>query len=190
MNLPTQTVEPKHSMRRTAAWIIALLLIAVAIFLASGGVTHNAERPGIFGTRANLFTDLNLIAQLLLLAGLCAGALLARKGNIPAHQYLQTGLVLFNIILTFFIMLVAYAEYVIPGMPAELSQAHGIVSTIHSILGLAAILCGVYLVLRMNRLLPKSLRIKAWKTLMRITLGLYLLVGLIGVGVYYVWFMR
>lgn len=160
------------------------------MFLALGGPTGIAALPGIFGTRANLFSDLNLVAQIVLLLGLCVGAVFARRGHITTHQYNQTGWVLLNIVLTIFIMVVAYSEYVAPGLPGELSLAHGIVSTIHAILGLLAIICGVYLILRMNKLIPKQWRIKWWKNLMRITLGLYILVGVFGLGIYYVWYVR
>ena len=149
-----------------------------------------AARPGIFGTKANLFSDLNLIAQIILLIGLTLGMVLARRGHITAHQYNQTGWVLFNIVLTIFIMVVAYYENVIPGLPGVLSQAFGIVSTIHAALGLLAISCGIYLILRMNQRIPKKWRIKGWKRMMRLTLVLYLLVGVLGLGIYYVWFIR
>jgi uncharacterized membrane protein YozB (DUF420 family) len=135
-------------------------------------------------------SDLNLIAQVVLLLGLSLGAVLARQGNIAAHQYNQTGWVLFNIVLTIFVMLVAYYQYVIPGLPGNLSQAYSIVATIHAALGSLAILCGVYLILRMNQLIPKNWRIKWWKRLMRLTLALYWLVGILGLGIYYIWYLR
>lgn len=185
--------QPAASTRRTqtaVSILIGLFLLGSAIFLASGGITHIAERRGIFGTKANLFTDINLIAQIALLLGLVVGAVFARRGNITAHQTIQTGMVLFNVVLTIFIMAVAYIEYVIPGLPGELNQAYVLISTAHSALGLLAIFCGVYLILRMNHLLPKSWQIKSWKSLMRLTLGLYLLVGLIGLGVYYFWYIQ
>ena len=49
--------------------------------------------------------------------------------------------------------------------------------------------CAVYILLRMNGLLPKALRIKWWKNLMRFTLGMYLLVGLFGLATYVVWYV-
>ena len=175
--------------RRNASLLILVAVIGLSVFLALGGPTGIAARPGIFGTKANLFSDLNLIAQIILLIGLNAGAYLARRGNITAHQYNQTTWVLFNIVLTIFIMIVAYYEYVIPGLPVNLNRAFGLISTIHAILGLFAIFCGVYLILLMNRRLPKKWRIKWWKRLMQITLALYVLVGLIGIGVYYAWYV-
>ena len=145
---------------------------------------------GFLALKANLFSDLNLIAQVILLIGLTLGMVLARRGHITAHQYNQMGWVLFNIVLTIFIMVVAYYEYVIPGLPGVLSQSFGIVSTLHAALGLLAISCGVYLILRMNQRIPNKWRIKGWKRMMRLTLALYLLVGVLGLGIYYVWFMR
>ena len=189
----TEKTKPSGANRQTkriVALALAISLIALSVFLALGGPSGIAARPGIFGTKANLFSDLNLIAQMVLLIGLSVGMILARRGHITTHQYNQTGWVLLNIVLTIFIMLVAYYDYVMPGLPGVLSQAFGIVSTIHAALGLLAIACGVYLILRMNQLIPKKWRIKGWKRMMRLTLVLYLLVGVLGLGIYYVWYMR
>jgi len=155
-----------------------------------GGPTGIAARPGIFGTKANLFSDINLISQVVLLLGLSVGYYLARRGNIAAHQYNQTAWVLFNIVLTIFIMIVAYVEYVLPGLPGNLRHAYGLVSSIHAALGLLAIFCGVYLILRMNQWIPRKWRIKWWKKLMRLTLALYWLVGVFGLAIYYFWYIR
>jgi uncharacterized membrane protein YozB (DUF420 family) len=190
MTVKTRAGTPAPSVKRTVTIIIVLGLIAASIFLVLGGPTGIAARPGIFGTKANLFSDLNLIAQILLLSGLGVGFYFARKGNITAHQYIQTGMVLFNIVLTVFIMVVAYVEYVIPGMPQNLPSAYGLVSTIHAIIGLAAIACGIYLLLRMNKLIPVKWRVPWWRKLMRVTIGLYWIVGLLGLAIYYVWYMR
>jgi hypothetical protein len=187
MAAQTKTKAPVNDVKRVFTISLVVFLIASAIFLALGGPTHIARLPGIFGTHANLFSDINLIAQIVLLAGLTVGYFLAHQGNITAHQYNQTAWVLFNIVLTIFIMIVAYYEYVL--VPGEVSTLHGIVATIHAILGLLAILCGVYLLLRMNQLIPKRWRIRWWKKLMQLTLGLYLLVGVIGLGIYYVWYI-
>ncbi len=190
--MTTKPTAPTPSRRTKWAVTVCLVIILIGsgVFLALGGPSGIAARRGIFGTKANLFSDLNLIAQIVLLLGLSIGAVFARKGHISTHQYNQTGWVLFNILLTIFIMIVAYYEYVIPGLPGNLSQAFGIVSTIHAALGLLAIGCGVYLILRMNQLIPKKWRIKGWKRMMRLTLALYLLVGLLGLGIYYVWYVR
>jgi hypothetical protein len=51
-------------------------------------------------------------------------------------------------------------------------------------MGTLSILAGLFLILRMNNALPNPMRITWWKNLMRITFGLYLLVGIGGVALY------
>ncbi len=181
--------EPDRRLKRILITALVVFLIGFSIFLAMGGPTGLAARPGIFGTRANLFSDFNLIAQIILLLGLTVGFFLARRGNITAHQYNQTTWVFVNIVLTIFIMIVAYYENVITRLPGVMSRAFGVVSTIHAILGLAAIFCGLYLIFRMNQWIPVGWRIKGWRKMMRLTLALDWLVGLFGLGIYYVWFI-
>jgi len=182
--------KPSRKLKWTLALSLLVILIGASVFLAVGGPAGLAKSPGLFGTKANLFSDLNLIAQIVLVAGLSLGMVLAHRGNITAHQYNQTTWVLFNIVLTIFIMSASYFQNVLPGLLGNLNQAFGLVSTIHAVLGLLAILCGVYLILRMNKLIPKKWRIKNWKRLMRLTLALYILVGVFGLGVYYFWYIR
>jgi uncharacterized membrane protein YozB (DUF420 family) len=181
---------PNRILKRTLAVLLILFLIAASVFLALGSSSGIAARPGVFGTRANLFSDINLTAQLVLLVGLSVGAVFARRGNISTHQYNQTTWVLINIVLTIFIMVISFSENILPGIPANLRQAHAAISTVHASLGLVTILCGVYLLLRMNKLIPKKYRIRWWQNLMRVTLGLYWLVGLLGVVTYYIWYIR
>ena len=181
---------PNRALKITLAVLLVLFLIAASILLALGRSSGIAAGPGLFGTRANLFSDINLITQLVLLVGLTVGAVFARRGNISTHQYNQTTWVLINIVLTIFIMIMSFSENILPGIPANLSEAHAAISTIHAGLGTLTILCGVYLLLRMNQLIPKKYRIKWWKNLMRLTLGLYWLVGLLGIATYYIWYIR
>jgi len=176
-------------MKTAVTILIVLGIFGLALLFATAGMTGLVARPGFLGTEATMFSDLSLVAQFLLLAGLLIGYFFARRGNIEAHQYIQTGMVLFNVVIVFFVMIVGIIDYFLPEMPERFGSGYGIVTTIHGILGLTAIFCGVYLLLHMNRILPKRYRVKWWRTLMRLTLGLYWLVGLIGLGVYYFWFM-
>jgi uncharacterized membrane protein YozB (DUF420 family) len=181
---------PARSMKKTNAVLMILALVSSSIFLAWGILTGIAAQPGIFGTKASLFSDLNLIAQILLLLGLGVGAYFARKGNLSAHKYLQTGMVLFSIVLTCFIMIPAFVKYTLPEIPDNLPIDYNLVSTIHGVMGLVAIGCGVYLLLQMNALIPIGWRVSWWKSLMRLTFALYWLVGLLGLATYYLWYMR
>ncbi len=182
---------PRRAVKVVVAGVVGLALITLASFLILGRNAGLANQPGIFGTRGSLFADLNLIAQVLLLAGLTAGFFLARRGNISAHQYNQTSWVFFNLVLTIFIMAVSFNRQVVPGIPEKLVRTYYSVSSLHAALGAITILSALYLVLRMNGLLPQAMRgtKRWWKNLMRATLGMYWLVGLFGIGTYYFWYV-
>lgn len=190
-NAPQKPDTPAPSGKIVAAVLIGLLLVGTTIFiLVQRNATSLGGGQGLFGTRAGFFADVNLVAQIILLLGLTVGYGLARRGNIPAHQYNQTAWVLFNIVLTVFIMALVFNVQVRPGIPDNLRDAYGLTATLHAVLGTITILCGIYILLRMNKLLPKALRVSWWKGLMRATLGLYWLTGLFGVGTYYFWYIR
>jgi plastocyanin/uncharacterized membrane protein YozB (DUF420 family) len=170
--------------------IVGFFLLIVSLFLILVGSGRGfATNAGIFGTRASLFADFNLIAEIVLLLGLMVGYVFAKTKHISAHQYNQTTWVLFNVVLVVFIMLVSFFRTVIIGIPANLLRAYYAVSTVHAVLGGITVVCGLFILLRMNKLLPKFLRIKWWKNLMRFTLGMYFLVGFFGLATYVIWYV-
>jgi uncharacterized membrane protein YozB (DUF420 family) len=187
MDTQLKTNDPYRTIRNIFKVVIFLALAIASVFLVSGNLNGLAHQPGFLGTRAHLYSDINLLAQILLLAGMTVGFFLAHYGKIDAHQYNQTTWVLFNIVLAICIMIIRFSEDVISGLPANLQQAYAIVGIIHAVLGSLAIICGVYLLLRMNKLIPKAWQVPWWKNLMRVTLGLYLATGLLGVITYFVW---
>jgi plastocyanin len=193
---------PSRNVKIAVAILVGLLVVGTAIFiLVRRSAVSLSGGEGFLGTRAGLFADLNLIAEIVLLVGLFVGFVLVRTGNAPAnrqnreawiaaHQYNQTTWVLFNLVLTLFIMAMVFFGQVAPEMPDNLRDAYGLVSTLHAVLGMVTVVCGVYILLRMNKLLPKALRVAWWKNLMRGTLALYWVVGLFGLGTYYVWYIQ
>ena len=52
-----------------------------------------------------------------------------------------------------------------------------------------SLIAGLWLVLQMNDILPKSMHIGWWKTLMRLTLAGYWIVALLGFTMYYYWYV-
>ncbi len=127
--------------------------------------------------------DINLVAQLLLLAGLITGFFLARVKRFDQHGNLQTAMVLFNLVLIAIIMLPSFYSYVVAGGSTTGRVAQLLI--VHGILGLLVQAVALYLVLRMRtKLLPKSLRVGAVKPLMRGTLAAWTLIVVIGVGIY------
>ena len=188
---PKKAPSPPAPLKLAIAVMVGMFLILISLVLLIIGPGKGfATGTGLFGTRASLFADINLIAELLLLFGLTVGFGLALTHHVSMHQYNQTFWVLFNIVLEVFIMLVSFTRQVVIGIPAKLLRPYYATSAVHAILGTITVLCGVYILLSMNRLLPKMLRISWWKNLMRFTLGMYWLVGLFGLATYFVWYVQ
>lgn len=128
--------------------------------------------------------NVNLIAQLLMIAALWVGSYFAHTQQIAKHRQVQTTVVLVNIFFIAFIMVTSLYSYVILGGTATGTVAWLMI--IHGALGLVAELTGIYLVLRMRtHLIPPRFRVRNFKLLMRSLLGLWTLVVVLGFGIYY-----
>ena len=159
---------------------------AAAIFVIEASGKWTAK--GFIGP-AELIPDLNLTLELLLVAGLTFGYWLAKRGNIAAHRYNQTVWVLLNTVLVALIMARGMENAAFESA-AEFSQIHIWVPWLHATVGAATVASGLWLVLQMNGLLPKRLHVRGWKTMMRVTLWGYWVVALLGLTIYYLWFLR
>ncbi|MGH2614831.1 MAG: hypothetical protein ACRDJC_06300, partial [Thermomicrobiales bacterium] len=137
-----------------------------------------------FGSR--LASNLNLVAQLLLLAGLLYGYVLARRKRFEQHANVQTAMVLLNLLLIAFIMapsFYGYAAYVGEGgaVTAPIAQ----LMVVHGVLGAAVAVYAMYLVLRMRtQWIPERFRVRNIKLAMRVTLAFWTLLVLLGLGIY------
>jgi plastocyanin/uncharacterized membrane protein YozB (DUF420 family) len=131
-----------------------------------------------------LSSEINLVAQLLILAGLWVGFFFARRKQIPRHQAMQTTMVLTNSFFILFVMFTSFYNYVIAG-----GTTTGIVANlmlVHGLLGLVAELTGIYLILRMStKILPVRLRVRNFKLVMRSLLGLWTVLVVLGLWIYY-----
>ncbi|MGH7432662.1 MAG: hypothetical protein ACREJL_02800 [Candidatus Methylomirabilales bacterium] len=136
----------------------------------------------LLGTR--LAADVNLAAQIVLLVGLWIGFYFARTGQITRHATMQTTMVMANLFFILFVMVPSFYQYVILG-----GTTGGIVARlmlIHGLLGLVAQLMGVYLVLRMRtKLIPARFRVRNFISMMWWTLGLWTVIFVLGIGIYY-----
>ena len=135
-----------------------------------------------------LSSDINLVAQILMLAGLWLGFYFARTKQITRHANLQTGVVLAQLVFIFVVMLTSFYDYVIAGRTTGDAVARLMIG--HGFLGLFAELSGIYLILRMRtELIPQALRVRNFKLVMRSTLALWTVVALGGIGIYYYRFL-
>ncbi len=140
----------------------------------------------LFGDR--LSSDINLIAQLLILIGLWIGANFARHKQIARHQNIQTTLVLLNTYFILFVMFNSFNKYVL-----EAGVTTGPLATlmiVHGSIGLVAELTAIYLILRMRtNILPRALRVQNYKLVMRLLLVLWTVIVGLGLSVYFVQYL-
>jgi len=178
---------PLLGTRRFSLVLGGLLVAGAAAAILAIEAAGKWTAKGILGP-GPLIPSLNLALEILLVAGLTFGYWLARRGNFAAHRYNQTVWVLLNTVLVALIMARAMENVELESV-SDLAQAHNWVPWLHATLGAATVAAGLWLVLQMNGLLPKRLHVRGWKTMMRVTLAGYWAVALLGLTVYYLWFL-
>jgi len=147
------------------------------------------HQPGFLGTSANFAADMTLVLSLAVAFALSVGFALARRGNYRAHRVVQTVAAVTNAVLVLWLMILPFRDFVAPGIPDRLDERFYAVTALHAAVGASALVLGLFVVLRANGLMPKPLRFSNYKLVMRTSYALYLLATLIGVLVYFVWFV-
>lgn len=141
-------------------------------------------------TGATFGADLNLIVQLIMGIALAIGAILARQKRYRAHGICQTTVLLLNLLMIGLVMWPSFQQQVKPAVYKGLHKWYYEVATIHAVLGIAAELLGLYIVIVAGTdVLPQWLRFKHWKQWMRTELVLWGMVLLSGVGTYCAWYV-
>jgi uncharacterized membrane protein YozB (DUF420 family) len=148
------------------------------------------HQPGFLGTSANFAADMTLVMSLLVAATLSAGFWLARAHKYQAHRWFQSSAAALNLILVLWLMVLPYRDFILPGVPGRLSERFYAVTTLHGIVGSLALVFGVFVALRGNELVPRPLKFNNYKRYMRISYALYLIATLLGIWVYFTWFVN
>ena len=173
----------KRSAIATAAVMVAGSLAWIAGIWLSG---MEGSR-GFFGP-GPLIADANLILETILVAGVSYGFVLVRRGNIDAHQINQTTWVALNLGLIALVM--AGSMHDVRIIRAEdLANWRIGVTWLHAAVGTLTALAGLWIVLQMNDVLPRSLHVPFWRILMRAALAGYWLTALLGFLTYYFWYI-
>lgn len=147
------------------------------------------HQPGFLGTQANLAADVTLVIMLVTAGLFSLGAVLARREQFEAHRWVQTGAAALNLIFVLWMMILPFRDFVIrdQGGPRPL-YFYG-VTIAHAAFGVVATVFGLFVVLRGNGLVPRTLRFQNYKPYMQLAYGLYMLATLLGVNVYLTWFV-
>lgn len=145
---------------------------------------------GFLGTWAGFGADLNLVIQIAMGVALILGTCLARSRRYRAHGVCMTAVLILNLAPIALLMWPSFHAQVVARLPRRWNKAHVAVAAAHGILGAAAELFGLYIVLvAATDLLPKALRFARWKRWMRFELALWWLALGLGIATYFVWYV-
>ena len=173
--------------KRSAIVTAAVMVAGSLAWILGISLSGLAGAPGFFGP-APLIADANLILEIILVAGLTYGFVLARRGNIEGHRINQTTWVILNIGLIVLVMAGSLHDVKI-SRAGELADWRVGITWLHAAVGALTALAGMWIVLQMNDVLPKSLHLAGWKNLMRAALLGYWLTALLGFATFYLWFI-
>lgn len=148
------------------------------------------HQPGFFGTNANFAADFTLVMMIFIASLFTAGVILAVKKKYDLHRWVQTVAAILNAIMVLWMMILPYRDFVAPGIPAQLSERFYAITTLHAFVGFFALAFGFFVTLRGNGLVPKILKFKNYKGFMRVAYSLYILTTLLGIWVYFTWFVN
>lgn len=145
--------------------------------------------PGFLGTNGNMFADFTLLLSLLVLLLFSIGFYLAIKGKYEPHKWVQTSGVIINGILVLWLMLLPYRNLVIRDEGGPREAIFYQVTMLHAAVGFFAFFLGSFVVLRGHKLVPKFLQFNNYKLFMRTAYGLYFATTLLGLWLYYTWYV-
>ncbi|MFL5805846.1 MAG: DUF420 domain-containing protein, partial [Roseiflexaceae bacterium] len=145
---------------------------------------------GFLGTNANVLQDISLILGILVALTLTVGMIMAVRKRYDVHRWFQTTAVTLNILQVLTIMIGSFFKSATPGIPQKLNEPYYYSASVHAAIGLTTLLFGTFVMLRGNNLVPRALKFKNYKLFMRTSYGLYMAVTLLGVWVYYNWYIN
>ena len=152
-------------------------------------MTEFLHQPGFLGTHANMAADLTLSLSILVLLTFSVGFYLARKGRYETHKWVQTSGALLNVILVLWFMLLPYRSFILQDQGGPREPIFYYVTMLHAGVGVLAFVFGNFVVLRAHKLVPRALQFNNYKLFMRTAYTLYFLATLLGISVYYVWYV-
>ena len=144
--------------------------------------------PGFLGTEAHLGADLALVGSIVVALVFTLGAWLALRRQYEAHRWAQTAGAVLNALLVFGLMIPSLLS-VDPSENVDLPPSAFLYMSGHEFVGAAALIFGLFVVLRGNNLVPARLRFNNYKPYMRWAYGLYMAATLIGFAVYLVLYL-
>lgn len=149
------------------------------------------HQPGFWGTKANFAADMTLTISLVVAILFTLGVIMAVKKRYEIHRWLQTGAASLNAILILWMMILPFRDFIVKDFMGARLAIFYYVTSAHAFIGFVGLTLGLFVVLRANnlKLIPKPLRFNNYKLFMRISYALYMLATLLGIWVYFTWFV-
>jgi uncharacterized membrane protein YozB (DUF420 family) len=142
------------------------------------------------GSAAPPAANIVLAVELMMGLALIGGTVLARHRRFKAHAWCQSAVVLLNLVVIASFMAPSFRRGVEPGIPSHLGRSYYLLAILHGILGVAAELIGLYVLLVAGtKFLPERLRFTRYKAWMRLALVVWWLDLLLGLATYYRWYV-
>ena len=141
---------------------------------------------GFLNTTAARGADLALVICIVAALLMTLGWRLAVHKRYAAHRWVQTVAVCLVAVPVVALMIKSFVTYILPGIPGKFGEGSYAVTTGHALIGMAAVLLGVWVVLCASELAPRRWRFSEFKCIMRISYLLYMLATVGGVVVYVV----
>jgi len=148
------------------------------------------HQDGFLGTSANFAADFTLVMMILIALLFTVGVVLAVKRKYETHRWVQTTAAVLNAIMVLWMMVLPFRDFVAPGLPEQLNERFYAITTLHASVGFFALTFGLFVTLRGNNLVPKKLKFRNYKGYMRVAYSLYMLTTLLGIWVYFAWFVN
>ncbi len=152
-------------------------------------MTEILHAPGFLGTAGNFAADMTLIIMILVALIFSVGAYLALRGRYEAHRWVQTTGAIVNLVMVLWLMLLPYRDFVLRDQGGPRLRLFYVITTVHALVGAVALVFGNFVVLRGNNLMIPALKFNNYKPFMRAAYILYMSATLLGILVYFIWFV-
>ena len=142
------------------------------------------------GSAAPPAADFVLVVEIVMGIALLGGMALAWRKRFKAHAWCQSAVVLLNLVVIVSFMAPSFHRGVEPGIPSHLGRSYYLLATLHGIVGVAAELMALYILLVAGtEFLPERLRFTRYQVWMRLALVVWWLDLLLGLATYCRWYV-
>ena len=82
-------------------------------------------QTGFLGTDASFITDITLLAEIIFFVAVCLGVVAQRRGRYKLHDWIQTPVVILNLLLIIFVMVSSFVgQRVVSTLPQRPTDAY------------------------------------------------------------------